>query len=286
MQFDTDHFDPEAYLARLAIDAPKPGADGLAALQEAQLSAIAFENLDPLTGRVPDLDPQALADKLLARRRGGYCFELNSLFGRALSAFGFKARAVMCRVRNGAPVGGHRSHLAFVVENDGREWIADTGFGGPGPRWPVPIVTGHVEEQGVDAYRVVQDENTGEIVLEKRGDEGWSGLYGFDRARVQLHDLEAANFVCARWEKAVFPANLTLNRLTPTGRVSAFNTAVTVVHDGQKTTRTLQDAGDLARLLASDFGLAVAPDMLATAAARIGLSPIASTLSSEAVSAT
>src|SRR5690606_885035 len=73
---------------------------------------------------------------------------------------------------------------------------------------------------------------------------------------------------------------------TPTGRVSAFNTAVTVVHDGQKTTRTLQDAGDLARLLASDFGLAVAPDMLATAAARIGLSPIASTLSSEAVSAT
>src|SRR5690606_16267355 len=93
LQFDTDHFDPEAYLARLAIDAPKPGADGLAALQEAQLSAIAFENLDPLTGRVPDLDPQALADKLLARRRGGYCFELNSLFGRALSAFGFKARA-------------------------------------------------------------------------------------------------------------------------------------------------------------------------------------------------
>lgn len=101
-------FDLAAYLARLGLAAPAATAAGLAGLQQAQLRAIAFENLDPLLGRLPDLAPDALMRKLVAGRRGGYCFELNGLFGAALA-----------RVRNGAPEGGARTHLAWIVTIEG-----------------------------------------------------------------------------------------------------------------------------------------------------------------------
>ncbi|MGB8624313.1 MAG: arylamine N-acetyltransferase, partial [Paracoccaceae bacterium] len=93
------HFDRSAYLARIGLTNVPATAAGLAALQAAQLAAVPFENIDPLMGIEPALAPEAIWDKIVAGRRGGYCFELNSLLGAALSEFGFPARRVMARVR-------------------------------------------------------------------------------------------------------------------------------------------------------------------------------------------
>ncbi len=248
-----------------------PGADaaGLAALQEAQLSAIAFECIGPLLGEVPDLSMAALTDKILRGGRGGYCFELNRLFGEALAAFGFQARAVMARVCK--PERGARSHLAHVVQVEGRDWLADTAFGGPGARRPVLLEPSRVEIQGADAYRVVADEAFGDTVLQKRSDEGWVDLYGFDDTPVLPIDLEAANHVCATWAQEPFTSHLMLNRLTPRGRVSAFDTAVTEVCDGVTSKRRIVSVEELAVLLRADFGLAVTPAQVAAIGMRLGL---------------
>lgn len=262
-------FDTDLYLERLGIEAPSLSAEGLALAQEAQLSAIAFESADPYLGTVPDLDPSVIAEKTLRCVRGGYCFELNGLFGEALAAFGFAARPIMARVRKPEP--GPRSHLAFVVRIDGQDWLADTGFGGPGARRPVLMEPRHEDEQGLDAYRVVVDEASGETLLQKRQDDGWLDLYGFLQTPVLRCDLEAANYLCATWAGMPFSRHLMLNRLTPHGRLSAFDTAVTEIRDGIRSTRQLENAADLVVLLRDGFGLGLDPAQEAAIAVRLGL---------------
>ena len=265
------NFDLDAYLARIGIDAPSATSRGLARLQEAHLCAITFENLDPFAGRVPLLDPDALQRKLVGGGRGGYCFEQNSLFALALDALGFSTSPVMARVRNGAPRGGVRSHLAHIVHVEGRDWLVDVGFGGGGARWPVPVERFRLDYQPDEVYRIVTDPATAETVLQRRADDGWYPLYGFERADVPAIDIEAANHLCATWEKAPFSANMMLHRLTPSGRIGVFNTKVSEVRDGVKSVRTLCDEGDLARLLTRDFGLRLADEDIAGIAEKLRL---------------
>lgn len=265
-------FNRDRYLDRLGIEASGATAEGLAILQEAQLSAIAFEGIDPLIGKVPDLSIAALEAKILRRTRGGYCFELNGLFGAALEAFGFDARPIMARVHKPGTGPGLRSHLAFVVRIDGRQWLADTGFGGPGARRPMLLENGRIEEQGCDAYRVIAGEASGETVLQKRLDDGaWLDLYSFIEAPVLRCDLEAANYLCATWSEMPFSKHLMLNRLTPDGRISAFDRAVSQVRDGIKTTRQIETAGELVSLLRDGFGICLDPTQETALNTRLGL---------------
>ncbi|NED89519.1 arylamine N-acetyltransferase, partial [Streptomyces sp. SID11233] len=94
--------DLAAYLDRLGIGAAPsalpPTLATLRTVQRAQLLAVPFENLDPVRGIVPSLELPALEDKLVRRRRGGYCFELNGLLSAALTALGFTVRPLAGRV--------------------------------------------------------------------------------------------------------------------------------------------------------------------------------------------
>lgn len=256
-------FDLAAYLARIGLPGPPPATpEGLRALQEAQLGAIPFENLDPLTGRLPDLAPAALWRKLVEDRRGGYCYELNDLFGAALAAAGFTARPVLARVRMGAPEGGARTHLAWTVAAGGREWLADCGFGGPGPRVPLAIDPAE-QHDGHDSFRIRRDGD--ERVVEKAVPDGWLSLYGFDNCRPRPIDVEAANVVSTRWERAPFGSTLVLSRLLPDGRVSCRNRDGRTTRGGATELWRLYSAAGLGERLADDFGIR-APRALVEAA--------------------
>ena len=224
------HFDLKTYLARIRLAHVEPTIDGLRRLHDAQLRAIPFENIEPFTGVVPALAPESVFRKLVTEKRGGYCFELNGLFGNALKALGFETEPVMGRMRFGAPRGGPRAHLAWIVSLDGEEWLADVSFGGSGPRYPVRLVPDLVQNEGADAFRLVADTATGELVLERLEPQGWFALYGFDRYPVVESDVEAGNFLAATWrEKAPFSDNLVLTIRMAEGRASLFNKAATVI---------------------------------------------------------
>ncbi|MCK5749850.1 MAG: arylamine N-acetyltransferase, partial [Oricola sp.] len=220
--------DFDRYYRRLGIDRPSSDIAGLRRLQSAQMDAVTFENIDPLLGIVPDVSLEGIFDKIVGRGRGGYCFELNTLFGTALKDAGFEARRIMARVRNGAPQGANRSHLAWIVTVGGEEWLADTGFGGSGTSIPLPLASREVQQAPTGRYRFTEDAAAGELVLERETPDGWYSLFGFDRVPVRDADIEAANFVTARWEKAPFPSNLMLSRHTGEGRISMLNTALRI----------------------------------------------------------
>jgi N-hydroxyarylamine O-acetyltransferase len=142
--------DISAYLSRIDYGGPlAPDLVTLFALHRAHLLAIPYENLDVQLGRRLTVDPGEAFDKLVTQQRGGWCYEMNSLFACALGEVGFSvtklAGEVMRQERNPGAIGGH---MILRVEIDGRPWIADVGFGN-GLRAPVPFAEGRYPQGDV-----------------------------------------------------------------------------------------------------------------------------------------
>lgn len=119
-----------AYLARIGARRPAtPDADSLRDLHERHLNTVPFENVSIHLGERIGLDEKALFDKIVQRRRGGFCYELNGAFSGLLSALGFNVSLLSVKVfgdegRLGPPF----DHLALRVDLD-EPWLVDVGFG-------------------------------------------------------------------------------------------------------------------------------------------------------------
>ena len=141
--------DLDAYLARIGYrERLDPTVETLRGLHFAHATQIPFENLDILLGRSIVLDLESLQKKLVERRRGGYCFEQNTLFAAVLESLGFAVTRLAARVRFGATSIRPRSHMLLSVEIDGEPWLADVGFGGEGLLHPVPLDKANTIQQG------------------------------------------------------------------------------------------------------------------------------------------
>ncbi|HEY8614635.1 arylamine N-acetyltransferase family protein [Phenylobacterium sp.] len=142
--------DLAAYFERIGFQGEaRPDLATLRALHRAHLLAIPYENLDVQLGRPLTPDPRAAFDKLVGRRRGGWCYEMNGVFGAALEAIGFRvtrlAGGVMRELIGDVQAG---NHLVLLVHLD-RPWIADVGFG-DGSLEPFPLAAGAIRADGFD----------------------------------------------------------------------------------------------------------------------------------------
>lgn len=120
-----------AYLSRIGWSGPVgPTAATLQALHEAHLLAVPFENLDIAMKREIVLDLDRLFDKIVVRRRGGFCYELNGMFASLLRGLGFDVDMLSARVASDTGVlGAEYDHMALLVRCEGKRWLADVGFG-------------------------------------------------------------------------------------------------------------------------------------------------------------
>ncbi len=203
----TAPFDLAAYLRRIGFEGEaRPDVATLRLLHLAHATTLPFENLDIQMGLPIRLDLASLQDKLVRRRRGGYCFEQNTLFQAALRAIGFEPRACEARVRWGALEVLPRTHMLLLVPVEGQDWLADVGFGGEGLLHPVPVDE-QTHEQFHNAYRVVPE--GGLSVLQSRHDGVWEDLYAFTpEARLPV-DFEVANHYTATHPDSRFVKVLT-----------------------------------------------------------------------------
>ena len=258
-----DSLDIDAYLDRIGLPAaPSADAAGLATLHEAHLRAIPFENIDVLLDRPPLLTPAALQDKLVTRRRGGYCFEQNGLFLLALVAAGFQPRPHLARVLFNRAAPGPRSHQFLTLSLGGRDWLADVGFGGPGLFSPLPLEAERVDAQNGVRFRLHFDPAIG-MILQRGRDDGWMDLYAFADEACLPVDIEMGNHFTATSAQSPFRRTLICARTTASGRVT-LNGARLAVFDGTGSdSRLLGDAHALREALAGQFGLTVEPDALA-----------------------
>ncbi|MEW1686438.1 arylamine N-acetyltransferase [Streptomyces sp. NPDC091265] len=123
----------DSYLARIGAARPaRPDAAALCELQLRHLTSVPFENLSIHLGEDIVLEEGALLEKIVARRRGGFCYELNGAFAVLLRELGFHVTLLQARVHGGdGQLGIPYDHLALrVATDDGTgPWLADVGFG-------------------------------------------------------------------------------------------------------------------------------------------------------------
>lgn len=258
---DHPELDLTAYLQRTGYAGDiAPTLPALQALHLAHATRIPFENLDILRGLPIALDLPGIQAKLVAGRRGGYCFEHNLLFAAVLRAFGFGVTQLAARVRYGTTALLPRTHMLLLVAAEGERWLADVGFGGEGLLLPVPFVVGAEVRHYAWSYRVIEEAGP-TWVLQSSRDKAWHDLYAFTLEPQQIVDYEVVNHYLSTHPNSRFVQTLTVQLPGPHKRLILRNHKL--VEDrgaGVKLeSRTLADDEELLRVLRQSFGLAFPP---------------------------
>jgi N-hydroxyarylamine O-acetyltransferase len=248
----------QRYFARISYGGSlDPTFETLAAVHRAHLLSIPYENLDIHLGRPLSLDPTAMFTKLVADRRGGWCYEMNGLLGRVLAAMGFDVRyvsgAVHRAIRGDAAVG---NHLVLIATLD-RPWIVDVGFG-DGFLEPLPLEPG-TYRQGFLEYRVSCDGNWWRV-----DNHAYGGADGFDFTleprtldtfAAQCHTLQTS-------PESAFVQTTVCERFLPNGLIMLRGAVLREVTAAGVVIHTVQDADEYVRVLNDRFALDL-PEMRA-----------------------
>jgi len=251
-------FDLDAYLRRINFHGPlHPDLPTLKALHRAHIDAIPFENLDIQMGHLVMIDPLSLQTALVQRRRGGYCFQQNGLFRLALLGAGFAVTPCEARVRYGTNgVMRPRTHMVLVVASEGRDWLADVGFGAEGLIEPLVIGAPPAAQEGW-RYRTVAE---GRLqVLQREGATGWDDLYVFALDKVHPVDYAMGNWFTSTYPDSPFVRGLTAQRTIAGVRYILRNLTYTVARPDSSVVREISRA-ELVPLLRDTFGLDVPAD--------------------------
>ena len=247
--------DLEAYFDRIGFEGEaRPDLATLIALHRAHLQAIPYENLDVQLGVPLTTDPEAAFEKIVIRRRGGWCYEMNGLFGAVLAEVGFKvtrmAGAAMRELLGDIVIG---NHLVLLVELDGDPWIADVGFG-DGSQDPFPLSAASMSVAGYP-FRL------------EAMDEGWWRFHNHEFGGAKSFDFQVAAADPAllagrcEWLQYAPESHFVLNAIVQRYRgdkiLQMRGRVLRRVTPAGVTQETIGSADEWVAILARDFGLDV-----------------------------
>ena len=249
--------DLDAYFRRIGYAGSRaPTVEVLAALQKHHLNAIPFENLDVLLKRPIRLDPESLQRKLVADRRGGYCFESNGLLFHALQALGFRTTALAARVlfdRAEFPL-PPRSHMLQRVDFDDGSYLVDVAFGGQTPGGLLHFEPHIAQATARESCRLVPAGD--ELDLQALMGAEWRLLY-----RIATHPHLPVDYEQANWHVSTHPDSYFVNNLivaipSETSRYTLFNDRVRTRHpNGLVEEQVVTSGRALVAVLESTFGI-------------------------------
>ncbi|WP_371231070.1 arylamine N-acetyltransferase [Pseudomonas sp. QE6] len=247
----------DATLARLGlpVERPAPTLANLDRLIHAALHLLPFENLDVLLEKDVDIDPQAVFAKVVEQQRGGYCFELNSLFARLLSSLDYRVTLLVGRVRWGLPADAPltpQSHLLLRVDLDEGVYLVDIGFGGPASPHALPL---RLNEELPGGWRLT-GEPDGELEMAARSSSGWQTLYRFTLQPQSWIDYAMRNWYTSTHPQSVFRLSLRVAISEDGARLSLYNGQFTRrTAAGEVEQRAIEDADALLVVLRERFRL-------------------------------
>lgn len=244
-----------AYLERIGYTGPvEASLETLRGMHRAHFYTVPFENLSIARGERIVVDPVRNFEKVVERRRGGFCLELTGLFAWALRKIGFDVEMFGARVvQPDGDLSVERSHMTLLVHLDGEPWIADVGFGGQvaGPlrlheRAP-QVIEGRI-------YTVATEGDTWAVSC----DEPWQ-VQGASTYRVRREPLDYDGFeaVCD-WLQTSPDSRFTggdiVSLALEQGRLTYAGGRLIETRRGERTETTVESAA-LPALLEERFGI-------------------------------
>jgi N-hydroxyarylamine O-acetyltransferase len=244
----------DAYLKRLNYQGPlSPTAETLRALQLAHLRNVPFENLSIHSGEPIVLQEEALFTKIVERRRGGFCYEVNGLFASLLRSLGFDVTMLSAGVAK--PGGGFSpdfDHMALMVKLSDR-WLVDVGFG---DSFLEPLLLDGLGEQiqGSQSFQLLNDGSHLVLMRRNKGEE-WKPEYRFNLQPHTFADYEEMCEFHQTSPESHFTKARICSRATDEGRVTLSDMRLITTNGSQRDERVLASSDEYERVLRDQFGI-------------------------------
>ena len=262
-----------AYLARIGYSGPvEPTFEVLCGIQQAHLLHVPFENFDIHLGTPIVLSEAVLYEKIVTRRRGGFCYELNGLLAAVLEQIGF--RVIRLSAQGAEDDGGYSAdfdHLALQVhalDDPETPFLVDVGWGN-GPFEPLRLLDQEEQRQGgrkrntLRSFRL-QPEGC-HLVLEERGGRGLAGEgdasqadfvrhYRFTLTPHVLADFEGMCRYHQTSPDSIFTRKRMATLFTPEGRVTLSDLRLIETTAASRTEREVSP-DEVSEVLLERFGL-------------------------------
>lgn len=230
----------ELYLKRIRYrGSVEPNEQTLRDVHRAHLYTVPFENLDIHLRRPIVLDEEALFEKIVVNRRGGFCYELNGLFAALLIALGFRVSKLCAQVAR--PEGGYGppfDHMTLLVHLQ-EPWIADVGFGDSFLE-PLLLKMGLEQYQWGKTYRITEGAG-GPLYESKVGgsDSRWNPEYKFRMTPYEFEDYAEMCLYHQTSPESTFTQKRVCSRALPEGRVTLSELKLILTRDGIREVRQL-----------------------------------------------
>lgn len=252
----TPKIDVDAYLGRISQKKEVPSFRYLKELQKAHLIHIPFENLDIHYGSKITLDYRKVFDKVVTRKRGGFCYELNGLFYHLLSNLGFDCYVISAEVksRDSGEFGRPFDHMAVLVFIDDEMWMADVGFG-DGIINPLKIEVGEVQMDYTKYWRIEKDPDENLILKVSKDTSHYESVLRFTTKEKQLIQFIE---MCEYHQTAVaspFTQKKLVTRLLPNGRVTLTDRKLKISELGEISESNILHEDEFLSKLNHHFGI-------------------------------
>jgi N-hydroxyarylamine O-acetyltransferase len=242
-----------SYLDRIGHDAPVTASvETLVRLHRAHLLSVPFENFDIHLGVPIVLSVPAFLEKIVTRRRGGFCYELNGLFAWLLTELGFKVALHSARVASAGRFSPEFDHLVLSVKLEDR-WVADVGFGESSLD---PLRLGAKGDSGASAYSIA--ESSGLWTMARRIGGILEPQYSFALVPRRLDEFEARCVFQQTSPESHFTKKPICSLPTPSGRISLSGRKLIVTSGGRRGERELESSEEYRTVLRDEFGIEMA----------------------------
>ena len=210
----------QAYLKRInAETTPQTNLATLQLLQSQHLLTVPYENLDIMRNIPLSLEVEDMYEKIVVRKRGGYCFELNGLFTWLLRSLGFEVTEYMARFLRDEPDIPMRRHRVMRVRCNEGDYLTDVGVGQIIPRAPLPMITGQAQQQGTERYKLEIEPFFGHVLYEWKN-SNWKRIYSFTEEEQLNIDYIMPSFYCETHPESYFRTMDMVHIFTKNGRKS------------------------------------------------------------------
>ena len=262
-----DHVDYLQYLQRIRFVLPQhsgtaalePSLALLRDLHQAHLLAVPFENLSIHYQEPIILEVRRLFDKIVTRRRGGFCYELNGLFASLLSHFRFRVSLLSAGVaQSDGDYSPDYDHLALLIRRlGGSDWLADVGFG---DSFRLPLCLRPDEEQdGGDGkmYRLLHAGPDDYWIVQQMAENQWQSQYRFTLKPHRLADFAERCLYQQFSPESHFTQRRICTLALPAGRITLSDLRLITTEDGVRRERDLLSEEEFAETLAELFGISL-----------------------------